>query len=258
MGQKITLIGAGNVNYHLGVNLKSKGQHIEFVYSRDMSNAEVLAKELDARPVNDIEMLKEAASDIFIIAVKDEGIPVVANQLSIRDVATVAHTSGTVSMQVLNGISNNIGVFYPLQSFTKGESLDVAGSPVCIEANHPDVARQLAGLAELIGARSMDIKEEQRLLLHICGVFVNNFSNHLLSIAADLLQRSDLSMEILQPLIKETMRKSLEGSPAKMQTGPAIRNDAKTIAKHLEFLSDYPQYKKVYELMTQDIQQQKR
>jgi hypothetical protein len=62
---------------------------------------------------------------------------------------------------------------------------------------------------------------------------------------------------VLHPLIQETAHKILILSPKEAQTGPALRNDTKTIEKQLDFLEN-PEYKKLYQLLTQSIQHVKK
>ena len=61
-----------------------------------------------------------------------------------------------------------------------------------------------------------------------------------------------LSPTILRPLIKETVSKIETLDPYSAQTGPALRNDQKTIAAHLEMLDE--DRKKIYTILTESIQ----
>ena len=91
----------------------------------------------------------------------------------------------------------------------------------------------------------------QRKKLHIAAVFVNNFVNHLYRIGEDICEANEIPFEILHPLITETAAKINKLSPKEAQTGPAKRNDAKTIAAHKE---DLPiDLKEIYSLLTQAI-----
>ena len=86
----------------------------------------------------------------------------------------------------------------------------------------------------------------------MAAVFVNNFTNHLYKIGNDICKESKVPFEILQPLIKETASKIEHLSPKKAQTGPAIRNDKKTIQNHLNLLNQNQQ--KIYKTLTKSIQ----
>jgi hypothetical protein len=58
---------------------------------------------------------------------------------------------------------------------------------------------------------------------------------------------------MLKPLIKETAEKVMLLSPEEAQTGPAKRNDQRTIAAHFNLLKNQNQ-KAIYTLLTQSIQ----
>ena len=98
------------------------------------------------------------------------------------------------------------------------------------------------------------ITEAQREALHVAAVFVNNFSNHLFAMAYDICQQEGLDFNILKPLIRQTIQKIEEGTPATVQTGPAARGDTGTIARHLAWLAQKePYYKTIYQAMTNSI-----
>ena len=60
-----------------------------------------------------------------------------------------------------------------------------------------------------------------------------------------------IPFEILQPIIQETAKKIVELSPYEAQTGPAQRNDSKTIEKHKAMLTVNQQ--EIYTLLTKSI-----
>ena len=173
-----------------------------------------------------------------------------SSELPIKD-QLVVHTSGSVSCQDL-AEHNRRGVFYPLQSFSKNRESNFKEIPICIEA---EFNKDLLLLEELAAALSDDvyfIDSDQRKKLHLAAVFVNNFVNHLYQIGHDICAREALPFEILKPLIAETARKIEEMTPSDAQTGPAKRNDLKTINEHLELLSD--DHKALYQLISKSIQ----
>jgi len=84
-------------------------------------------------------------------------------------------------------------------------------------------------------------------------VFVSNFTNHLYSIGNQICKENNIPFDILKPLIRETASKITTLTPLQAQTGPAVRNDKKTMQRHLDFLQDTNQ-KEIYTLLTQSIQ----
>ena len=80
-----------------------------------------------------------------------------------------------------------------------------------------------------------------------------NFTNHLYQIGNKICLENNIPFHILQPLIEETAQKIKSLSPKEAQTGPAVRNDTKTIEKHIDFLKDENQ-KEIYKILTKSIQ----
>jgi predicted short-subunit dehydrogenase-like oxidoreductase (DUF2520 family) len=162
----------------------------------------------------------------------------------------VVHTSGSFAMKDLKNTTSK-GVFYMLQTFSKDKEVDFSVVPFCLEAEHTADYLLLEKVARVLGVKVYPINSEQRKALHVAAVFVNNFTNHLYKIGNDICKEHQVPFEILEPLIQETSEKIKTLSPEKAQTGPAIRNDEKTIKNHLELLQKEQQ--EIYKLITQSI-----
>ncbi len=244
---KVVIIGAGNVAAHLywSISRAEKAEVIQ-VYNRNRDHLEFLKD--PAMGISDLSQLKQA--ELYIIAINDEAIPGVADQLKVSS-GLVAHTSGSVDMAALQDYEN-YGVFYPLQTFSKSKPVDFSEVPVCLEANSPENLDFLKKLALMISNKVFEVNSEQRRALHLSAVFVNNFSNHLFAIAQEYCNKNELPFDILRPLIKETVAKIEILEPFSAQTGPAIRNDHKTIQAHLQMLDENNQ--KIYSILTDSIQ----
>ena len=188
---------------------------------------------------------------MYIIAVSDDAIAQVSENLAL-DNQLVVHTSGTVTLNALAN-KNRRGVFYPLQTFSKDKAVNFKTIPLCIEAENEKDATTLKLIANAISDAVYDINSEQRKALHVAAVFVNNFVNHLYQMGNEICDANTIPFEILKPLIQETANKIATLSPKNAQTGPAKRNDLKTIAAHEEFLKDENQAA-IYKLLTQSIQ----
>jgi predicted short-subunit dehydrogenase-like oxidoreductase (DUF2520 family) len=187
-------------------------------------------------------------ADVTIIAVSDDAIAEVSSKILN---SLVVHTSGSVAMTSLNNKGKK-GVFYMLQTFSKNKSVDFSKVPFCLEAENEKDYILLELLANLIGKKIYAINSEQRKVLHIAAVFVNNFTNHMYKTGSDICAENNVPFAILEPLIKETAAKIKTLSPAAAQTGPAIRNDQKTINKHLALLNE--QQQEIYTTITKSIQ----
>jgi len=255
METKIVLIGAGNVATQLGIALTDAGYRVSQVYSRTKRSASLLAKKIKAAAITDLAKIDETAA-VYIIAVKDDAIAEVAKKLRLEH-GIVAHTSGSVSMDVLKKASKNYGVFYPLLTFTKDKKVDFKTVPICLEGSNKATSTTLQYFAKSISSNVQTINSDQRKMIHLAAVFACNFSNHMYAIADEILKKNKLSLDILKPLIEETALKIRDKSPAKVQTGPAVRGDKKTMEGHLKMLSGDKKLKEIYKLVSATISKSK-
>ena len=244
---RVIILGFGNVGQHL-FRAFSKSNEIEVIQIYNRSNIE-FPEGLQTNFTTDIQDVKEA--DIYIISVPDDSIKYISETIPVFN-KLVVHTSGSVDIKDLSS-QNWKGVFYPLQTFSKNSEVDFSEIPICIEAERIKDIVLLTKLGKTISNKVQEISSEERAKLHLSAVFVNNFVNYLYQVGSDLLSENDMNFDLLKPLIKETARKIEHLNPESAQTGPAKRNDIKTIENHLHLLKDSP-YKDLYEEMTKAIQ----
>jgi len=248
---RITLIGSGNVATHLGAALKNAGHYIVQVYSRNLQNAALLAYHLKAEAIDDLSLIN-ADTDLFIISTSDGVIDSVAAQIAPYQ-KPIVHTSGATPIQVLLKYTEHSGVFYPLQTFSKVKEVNFRTVPLCIEGAYEDMTAMLKELAFTISNNVSEVNSAQRKILHLAAVFACNFPNYLYYTAQQLLAKHELNFNLLRPLILETAEKVEVQLPANVQTGPAVRNDVKTMESHVGLLNDEPELQHIYELLSQAI-----
>jgi predicted short-subunit dehydrogenase-like oxidoreductase (DUF2520 family) len=125
--------------------------------------------------------------------------------------------------------------------------------PICIEAVHSSTEKILHRLGESISNEVYTINSEDRKILHVSAVFACNFSNHMLTIAQDILEDHQIDFNLLHPLIAETVNKALSIGPIDSQTGPAMRGDDNVIYEHSRFLKYNSSYHKIYKLLSDHL-----
>ena len=165
----------------------------------------------------------------------------------------VVHTSGSLSLSVLEPYSKNAGVLYPLQTFSKNRAIDFSEIPIFVEADSELNEKTLQTFAGAISKKVSILNSDKRKSLHIAAVFACNFVNHMYSLASGYLEEQDIPFEVLHPLIEETARKAREMSPKDAQTGPAVRFDENIINDHLERLQEFPELKALYNSISRSI-----
>ncbi|MCU0422687.1 MAG: DUF2520 domain-containing protein [Bacteroidia bacterium] len=249
MINQIVIIGSGNIATCISKAFKSKGLEINQVYSRNLAHAVELAELVSAQAIDDLTKINPNA-DLYLIAVKDDAIEYVSNHLEVKGI--VVHTSGSTPIDVLHKHKKH-GVFYPLQTIKKEHQPEFITMPILIEGNHEFELKALHELAEKLSGQVYEVTTRQRQSLHIAAVFANNFTNHMLAMAKQLMQDNELDFELLKPLIIRTALNAVENDPLKVQTGPVMRKDSATIEMHLDLLRNKPTYRQVYEMMSQSI-----
>jgi predicted short-subunit dehydrogenase-like oxidoreductase (DUF2520 family) len=248
---KISFIGAGNAAWNLAISLHSKGHEIIWISNRTLENAEILAAKVGAQATQSIQDLDWRETELILISTRDDGYEQVAQVL--RTNIPVAHTSGSIPINILKDCSAQFGVFYPLQSMLKDRPTDFSKVPFCLEASSEELFPTLWNLAKDLSEVVYKINSEERLKLHLGAIFASNFSNFLYILSKDFLRMNQLPEHILDPLILETAQRIENMDPAKMQTGPARRGDLVVLNKHISMLEKNHLMRDVYRLMSQKI-----
>jgi predicted short-subunit dehydrogenase-like oxidoreductase (DUF2520 family) len=248
----ISFIGSGNVATALAIKLFNKKYTIRQVYSLNLNNAKRLAKQVNAKAINNTENLLPA--DIYIMALKDDAIEIISKKIK-NKLVPIVHTSGTVNSNVfLKNKFKVYGCLYPLQTFSKKNIQKIKSYPILLETSNPNFYKALEKLTKSISKNILPAKSEERLNIHLAAVFACNFTNYLYSISEEILNKNNHPLDLLYPLIKQTAENSKNKKIFTYQTGPAIRGDNKTIEKHLNILKEQKEFSKLYQLLTKSIQ----
>ncbi len=215
----VSIIGNGNVAFHYHKVMKENGYFVKKITSRK----EFVAEEVE--------------SDVVIIAVKDDAIKEVVDKLP-KIEGLLLHTSGFTKTDILSQKSDNYGCLYPLQSLNKNKDIDFSKVPLCFYVNNETYYNCLESFAISLSPLTCFVSDEQRQSLHIAAVFANNFTNHLLGVSKDILDKNNIPFSMLFPIIDRTVENiKTTGNIFSLQTGPAVRMDINIINQHLERLS---------------------
>lgn len=249
----VVFIGAGNLATNLAKALYYKGFRIVQVYSRTEESARTLAQAVEAAYTTDLASVA-ADAQLYIVALKDAAfVRMLPEIVAGRENALWVHTAGSIPMNVWAGRVERYGVFYPMQTFSRQRMADFRQIPVFVESNSAEDARFLKDIASALSGKVYEATSEQRKSLHLAAVFACNFTNHMYTLAAGLLEKYGLPFEVMLPLIDETARKVHELEPHLAQTGPAVRYDENVIGEHLQMLAGEPQMQELYKLISESI-----
>ena len=247
---KIVFIGAGNLATRLSLAMQRVGMQIGQVYSHTEASARQLATRLGCPWTNDLSALQEDG-DLYVFSLKDTVLSDVISKVKPNNGMWV-HTAGSMPMSVFEGYAQRFGVLYPLQTFSKGRNVNFDVIPIFLEANTDKNADYLKNIASALSENVRFMSSEKRRSLHLAAVFACNFTNHIYTLSYKLLENESIPVDVLLPLIDETVSKIHSMPPAAAQTGPAIRYDENVINKHLAMLDD-PDMQAIYRLLSQSI-----
>lgn len=251
MGLNFCFIGAGNLATNLSKAFQNKGFGILQIYSRTRQSAQKLGELLTVNYTTSVkEIVKNA--DVYFIALKDSAVHEVLPQIDLKN-KLVVHCSGSLPLSALENYSDNIGVFYPLQTFSKTRNVDFREIPIFIESNSAKNTELLFRIAHEISESVSVINSDKRMALHISAIFACNFVNHFYTIASEILKSNEISFNVLKPLIMETSKKVQEIDPETAQTGPAVRFDENIINAHLNVLNEFSGYRELYKSVSKSI-----
>lgn len=247
----ISIIGSGNVAWHLAHKLKQSGSKILQITGRNEQTTIQLANEVNAVPNFSLQKIS-TESELILFCVKDDAINLIADS-GFKTEAIVAHTSGFRSKNSLKNCSLNFGIFYPLQTMKRDIEISFENVPILIEGSNKETTQKLQYLALGLSKNVHHVSELQRQYIHVAAVFANNFTNHLYELAENILSEHQSSLDILRPLLAQSAENIQLNSPSKLQTGPAARKDIFTIEEHLKLLSSHEELAKIYSILTESI-----
>jgi predicted short-subunit dehydrogenase-like oxidoreductase (DUF2520 family) len=229
----IVIIGKGNVATNLDYAFRKKSVACQMVSSREG---------LDQLP----------AANVYIYSVKDEALAEVVARVQGKEKSLHLHTSGTMPITVFGADKPHAGIFYPFQTFSKARLIeDFSTVPVFFEARGIDDISAVYSLALTITSHVYEASQQDRERLHVAGVFTNNFTNLMYTMAAELLKSTHIPFSALLPLIDETAAKIHSMAPRDAQTGPARRGDENVMSHHMQLLSE--EQREIYRLLSEAI-----
>lgn len=251
MIRSLLIVGTGNAAWHLGSAFAEAGVQIAGVVARDAMKGHALAERLGNVPYFALyNNLPEA--DAYLIAVRDDAIADVASQLK-RDGQLMIHCSGSMPGDVLQVADNPYAVLWPMHSLQKEAVDSLKETLIAVTGSTEAVTHQVLELAARISTRAMPMQEHQRMAMHMCAVWINNYSNHMMHIGAQLLKEHGLDFDLFLPIIRAHMTALETRSPEQLQTGPAKRGDMGTLERHRHLLTRHPDLLQLYDDLSEHI-----
>jgi len=254
---RFALIGASKTGIALAYHLEKAGYTPIFLWNRSREGINRARGHVNFQKVStEIESIPDNIEWI-VIAVSDDAIQKIARNLSMvlqnGSNKKVFHISGAWDSGLLRDLkvrNYRTGSFHPLLSVPNIESgISMMGGAVF--SCEGGIAEDLRQLAETIGGTGIRLNADQKSLVHLSAVFVNNFQTVTIQALKQLALSKNITGENLSVLMKTLSQQASDNAWSKSLseslTGPVVRDDQKTINEHLDQLQGTPELKDLYE-----------
>lgn len=249
----VGVIGMGRVGPAIASALRAAGHNIGSVAARSAASkaqAELILPGVPVLPPEEVA----AQNDLVFLAVPDSQVASCAQSLPWKPGQLVAHLSGALGLEALEGASDQgalVMALHPALPFT-GTSLDIKRLQDCpfgVTAS-PLVLPIARAIVMSIGAVPYDVANEQRPLYH--GA-LNHAANHLVTIlaqskemltAAGIKDTEHYLRHVTMAAVDNGLRDGIDAL-----SGPVVREDYETIAAHRQALEPFPGILETYDAL---------
>ena len=206
--ERVVILGSGHLAEALARAVAESNLQLVQIYARNAGRARAVATLAATRWTTQSAELADA--DIYLVSVSDRAVAEVAAALPLPAHACVAHTAGSVPLDVLPGRCAHRAVFYPMQTFTKGRRVDFAQIPIFLECDDGAVYPELEAFARQLSQTVIRADSARRAKIHLAAVFACNFANHMYVLGEQIARRSEEHTSELQSRFDFVCRLLLE------------------------------------------------
>ena len=261
----IAIVGAGSLATFLAVALNDAGFTVNEILARDSPRSLRKARSLAAKVGAQGVTAHSAALDATLLwfCVPDREIRRAASALADHLVARALvhqkaiarcalHSSGALSSGELNPLHTAgaaVASAHPLMTFVAGAHPSLTGVPFAIEGDD-EATRVARRIVRELGGESFSLPAARKAAYHAWATMTSPL---LLAFLVTLeeaahaagLTRQDARRKSL-PIIQQTLANYSRLGPAQSFSGPLVRGDAETVARHLAVLKKHPGAREVY------------
>jgi predicted short-subunit dehydrogenase-like oxidoreductase (DUF2520 family) len=187
----------------------------------------------DVRPMSTWENAPDA--DAIFLAVPDDALASVVDQITpnLGPETILIHHAGAVPAEVLKVPPAQRAVLWPPMTFVSGHTPDWDTLPLGVETAN-DALRQWS---RTLAPRAFDLTSHTRPALHLGAVLAGNLTAAWLGTVENHLLQHGLALDVLAPLIQESVANALKGQALHTVSGPAARNDRSTLNRQQSALA---------------------
>jgi predicted short-subunit dehydrogenase-like oxidoreductase (DUF2520 family) len=253
----VAVAGAGRLASSLAPALRKAGYEITEIVTRDLpisrQRARRLARQVGAQAVTARSAILEA--ELLWFCVPDREIRGAAESLADRargQVQFAFHSSGALTSRELDPLRKAgiaVASVHPLMTFVAGSSPTLAGVPFAVEGDAAAVRLARRVVRDLDGD-AFSLPATRKAAYHAWATFTSPLLLSFLLTLEDVALAAGLSREGSRrkslPIIRQTLENYARLGPRDSFSGPIVRGDVATVAKHLAVLKKHPEVRDVY------------
>ncbi len=253
----VAIIGAGSLSTSLALALREAGYSIAEIGCRDSRSsrqrAQKLARRVGAQVVTSSK--GEITASLVWFCVPDREVRAAAQDFAKQGHGSVRfafHSSGALPSSELDSLRKQgvaVASVHPLMTFVPGSKPSLAGVPFALEG-HPS-AVGLAGKIVLdLGGESFSLPASRKAAYHAWATMTSPLLLAFLVTVEEAARNTGLkpadARRMSLPIIRQTLANYGRLGPAHSFSGPIIRGDVATVARHLAVLRKSPRARTVY------------
>lgn len=254
----ITIFGRGALGSALYDFFKNESFRIQSIWDKKRVEVHSTVENSTFFMDKNLPTEENELGEIIFIAVPDDQIKLLSDDLSKIPLnwenRSVIHCSGNLSSDTCSSLKKRgakVAAMHPIQTFNKGDGLH-RFCDIYITLEGDDVLiSELSLIINQMGAHPLKITAEQKRVIHIASVIASNYLVSLLNVSETILKDAGIteSLDIIQPLVSQTVHNIFEKGVQESLTGPISRGDIQSVEDHLNLLNENQIYSEIYRLL---------
>jgi predicted short-subunit dehydrogenase-like oxidoreductase (DUF2520 family) len=162
------------------------------------------------------------------------------------------HSSGALSSRELDPLRRAgiaVASAHPLMTFVAGARPSLTGVPFAVEGD-ASATRVARGMVRALGGECFSLPASRKAAYHAWATLTSPLLLAFLVTLEEAARAAGLTRPEARrkslPIIRQTLENYSRLGPARSFSGPLVRGDAETVAKHLGVLKKHPGAREVY------------
>ena len=256
MSERVFVIGPGHVGRGLVRAFRASGVEVVGLHGKRPSGVATSTGSIPADATR---------ANVVILSVRDPQLDETIDEVSaatkdgrIARGTAILHTSAIAEpagLAALSAAGFPTGTFHPLVPFSDPEVSAELLRKGWIGVDGDNAARNASRrIAGHLGARVLEIPPGRKPAYHAAAVISSNFPVVLASVAGHLLHDIGIpdasAYQAVESLMSGALSNMKQALPDDALTGPVVRGDAETVAKHLRALHGHTAALEVYRALS--------